>query len=323
MKAKNRLWAIVTASLFILASSNGPVTAQMSGAPETANVAPRGFALNPQIKARVADAFGRLPLSFEANQGQTDSRVKFVARGRGYTLFLTSGEAVLALNTAQRSRQTNPAPHEAVVRMTLLGANPTPVVSGIEQLPGRSNYFIGNDPAKWSTDVPNYARVRYQDIYPGVDLIYYGNQAQLEYDFRVAPGTDPKSIIWKVESSLTPCGKKHLRDAPLKVDHNGDLLVGVNGEEIRFQKPVAYQDMTVNSPQSRSSGTKIHRRPLRFGIEKSGRNSIVGLRRCAAFSHRPGDLVLELPGRQFQRSAIRNCCGRFRQCLRDWLHPVG
>ena len=257
MKAKNRLWAIVTASLFILASSNGPVTAQMSGAPETANVAPRGFALNPQTKARVADAFGRLPLSFEANQGQTDSRVKFVARGRGYTLFLTSGEAVLALNTAQRSNQKNPAPHGAVVQMKLLGANPTPVVSGIEQLPGRSNYFIGNDPAKWSTDVPNYARVRYQDIYPGVDLIYYGNQAQLEYDFRVAPGTDPKSIIWKVDLSLTPLGKKNLRETPLKVDYNGDLLVGVNGEEIRFHKPVAYQDLPVNASQSRSSERKF------------------------------------------------------------------
>ena len=105
--------------------------------------------------------------------------------------------------TAQRGKQTEPcARHEAVVQMKLLGANPAAAVNGMGELPGKSNYFIGNDPKKWRTDVPNYARVKYQDIYPGVDLVYYGNQGQLEYDFLVAPGSDPKAIRWNVEPEL-------------------------------------------------------------------------------------------------------------------------
>ena len=196
--------------------------------------------------------------------------------------------------------------------MTLLGAHSKTVVSGMDELPGKNNYFIGDDPSKWRTDVPNYARVKYQNIYPGIDLIYYGNQAQLEYDFLVAPGTDPKSIIWKVESGPTRADKKHLRGAPLRIDRNGDLLVGLDGQEIRFQKPVAYQNMTVTSPQSKADGQKIHRGPLRSAIQKSSGNSIVGLRHCAAFSHRPGGLVFQLPWGQFQRSG-----GRYRR-RRRW-----
>ena len=120
---------------------------------------------------RPAVAYGQLPLIFEANAGQIDGEVKFLSRGRGYTLFLTPDEAVLALVKAPGD--------QTVLRMTLVGASPSPRVTGLEELPGKVNYFIGNDPAKWRTNVPTYAKVKYEAVYPGVDLVYYGNQREL------------------------------------------------------------------------------------------------------------------------------------------------
>jgi hypothetical protein len=157
-------------------------------------------------RAQITEAFGKLPMSFEANKGQTDDKVKFLSRGRGYTLFLTSTEAVLSLsrpegtgdqslvtdeddqkNKGERSRRD-------VLRMRLVGARSTPQVEGADELSVKSNYFIGNDPKQWRTDVRQYAKVKYTGVYPGVDLVYYGNQQELEYDFIVAPGSSPSKI---------------------------------------------------------------------------------------------------------------------------------
>jgi hypothetical protein len=228
------------------------------------------------------EAYGRLPLSFEINKGQTDSRVRFLSRGSGYSLFLTGNEAVLALRKGSRQSKDegrrivaqgspfNPAAFPAmgsadlgfrsaafpgllrlpaaetnsrtadpktgsalqglipaallpttrqfkdnlaardearipdresrapaVLRMKLVGANPHAKVSGLEELPGKTNYFIGNDPKKWRTNVPNYARVKYANVYPGVDLVYYGNQGKLEYDFVVSPAPIPSPSNWR------------------------------------------------------------------------------------------------------------------------------
>ncbi|MEE8256395.1 MAG: hypothetical protein V3R60_00770, partial [Acidobacteriota bacterium] len=151
-------------------------------------------------KPRVVANYAQLPLFFEANRGQADSSVKFLSRGRGYTLFLTTGEAILSLREPEegtQSRSSTVAPdaqseRSTVLRMKLAGANPEPQVTGLEELPGKSNYFQGNDPGKWLTQVPHYARVKYEEVYPGIDLVYYGTkQQQLEYDFVVAPGADP------------------------------------------------------------------------------------------------------------------------------------
>jgi hypothetical protein len=183
--------------------------------------------------------YGRLPLSFEANEGQCDGRVKFLARGNEYNLFLTPAEAVFVLNKSlprkkeRLSREPSLSPARvdtAVVKMKLLGANNTPRVVGADQLPGKSNYFIGNDPTKWKTDVSNYARVRYEQVYPGVDMVYYGNQRQLEYDFIVSPGTDPRVIRQSFEGARK-----------LRIDRNGDLLVRSDGGEMRLRKPFVYQ----------------------------------------------------------------------------------
>jgi hypothetical protein len=178
--------------------------------------------------------FGKLPLGFEANAGQMDGQVKFLARGRGYTLFLTGNSAVLA-HASPRSAA------DSVLRMNLVGANVGAAVSGADELPGRSNYFIGNDPGKWRTNVPNYARVKYADVYPGVDLVYYGNRSgQLEYDFIVAAGANPGAIAFAVTADGVRPAKSERR-ASLRIAADGDLVVKVSGGEVRFHKPVAYQ----------------------------------------------------------------------------------
>jgi Domain of unknown function DUF11/Beta-propeller repeat len=171
-------------------------------------------------------AYGHLPLMFEANRGQTDPKVKFLARGSGYVVFLTSDEAVLKV---QQSAGKHTA--QTVLRMQLAGANGDVSVTGADQLAGRSNYLIGNDPTKWRRNIPQFSRVRYEQVYPGVDLVYYGNQGQLEYDFQVAAGADPRQIVLKFSG---------VSDG-LRLDSNGDLMIPLGNGDIRLKSPAAYQ----------------------------------------------------------------------------------
>ena len=174
-------------------------------------------------KTQLSQDYGKLPLSFEANAGQTDASVKFLSRGSGYSLYLRADEAVLALN--------NPAFGAGdVLNLQLSGASHSAYPTGEQQLPGTANYFLGNDPAKWHSSVPTYARVRYAGIYSGVDLVYYGNQRQLEYDFVVAPGADPSPIRMKFAGA---------REVTLSPDGNL-VLTAANGAAI-LQKPLVYQ----------------------------------------------------------------------------------
>ncbi len=147
-------------------------------------------------RVRIVQGFGALPLSFQPNRGQAAERVAFMSSGGGYTLFLTPGEAVLRLRGRQRdaaaANDTTPAGKArntggAVLRMRLVGGSLKPRLLGEQVLAGRSNYFIGDDPARWRTDIPHYAKVRYQRVYRGIDLVFYGNRRRLEYDFVVAP----------------------------------------------------------------------------------------------------------------------------------------
>jgi len=173
-------------------------------------------------------AYGNLPLMFEPNLGETDARVRFMARGSGYGLFLTEQGAVLSTrHSAERSRPGNAA--GSVVHMTLAGANSHPAIAGTNPLPGKSNYLIGNDPAKWQRNVPQYARVRYVQVYPGIDLVYYGKQGRLEYDFQVAPGADPNNI------ALQFTGSRGIRlDA-------GNLIIETAEGAVRLDAPQVYQ----------------------------------------------------------------------------------
>src|SRR5437660_1389798 len=203
-----------------------------------------GTKANHPAQARLVETYGKLPLSFEANRGQTDKKVRFLARGRDYALFLTATDAVLSFRKQAEPGSEAGLSHEAqasgrgsggsaasppsgLVEMKLVGANRTPEVSGLERSPSTANYFIGNDPKGWRTNVPTYAKVRYKDVYPGIDLVYYGNQGQLEYDFVVEPRADPRMI----RLSLQGGGR-------LKLDAHGDLVLG----EVRFRRPRLYQE---------------------------------------------------------------------------------
>ena len=201
-------------------------------------------AAQPRSSTQWAKLYSALPLSFEANGGQTDRAVDFLARGQGYTLFLTGGDAVLTLRRPVKSPSAatrfNSRPRQSVLRLRVLGANSHPAVTGGDQLPGKANYFIGNDPAKWRTDLPTYAKVTYRNVYPGVDLAYHGIQGgQLEYDFVVSPGADAEAIGLEIAplGSSSRQSKKSLR-----LNSQGDLLVPTEDGELQFHKPILYQN---------------------------------------------------------------------------------
>ena len=185
------------------------------------------------------EAYARLPLSFEANRGQTDPRVKFLSHGSGYTLFLTASESVLVLNaptskTSFGSRKSRTVKQScAVVRMKLVGATSLPKLEAQDQLPAKSNYFIGKDARGWRTNIPNYARVQYRSVYPGVDLIYYGDQGRIEFDFVVAAGADYKNIKFAIKGAGRP-----------RVGSNGDLVLATPMGEVRQHRPLVYQEVS-------------------------------------------------------------------------------
>ncbi|MGH8092193.1 MAG: SBBP repeat-containing protein [Chthoniobacterales bacterium] len=194
-------------------------------------------------RARVNESYGKLPLSFEANQGQQEQAVKFLSRGSGYNLFLTNREAVLVLTKAEKPvpakkgthatvAQKQPKRQSSVLRTQLVAANPAAKVTGEEELAGKINYLIGKDPSKWRTGVATYAKVRYEQVYPGIDLVYYGNQRQLEYDFVVGPGADPARIRLKLAGARK-----------LSVDAQGQLVVETAGGGVRWKRPEIYQEV--------------------------------------------------------------------------------
>src|SRR5580692_7371247 len=191
-------------------------------------------ASTPVSRDSINANYGKLPLTFEANHGQIDSRVKFVSRAAGYTAFLTSEGLVLSLRTVdhsiEKTHSTIPPKHETL-QFKILGATKNPVARGEVPQPGLVNYFIGNNPAKWQKHVPTYARVRYKNIYPGIDLLYYGNHRQLEFDFAVAPGADPGQIQFEIQGA----GQIHL-------DAEGNLVLTTGGGKIHFQAPTVYQE---------------------------------------------------------------------------------
>jgi len=237
--------------------------------PATAYGAPAARAGRPGVEAaqRLAKAaYGKLPMSFEPNRGQVHPDVKFLTRGNGYTLFLTPTEAVMALVRPERrpaagAERTGeilrPAdPKVDVLRMKLDGANPQPRVSGAAKLPGISNYLIG-DQKNWRSEIPTFGRVQYQAVYPGVDMVCYGKQRQVEYDFIVAPGADPKQI------RLAFTGAKSV-----SVDAAGDLLLRLPGGVVRQHRPVVYQ--TVNGARKEVAGKYVLLPSKKAGARKVG-----------------------------------------------------
>jgi len=182
--------------------------------------------ITPEQQARVAKHFGELPLAFEVNQGQTGKSVKFLSRLSNSTLYLTSDEALIdvvkldgeknekgPLSRHDGRKVPEPKISHSTLHLRLDGASEHAEVLGEDELPGKTNYFIGNDPTKWHNNIPTYRKVRYHNVYPGVDVVYYGNQdGRLEHDFIVKAGADPRSIALSFDKNL----KAH-------VDAGGDL----------------------------------------------------------------------------------------------------
>jgi hypothetical protein len=193
--------------------------------PSTVNPVPQ--ALQP--------AYAQIPLSFEPNQGQTDPQVQFLSRGSGYALFLTPTEAVLSLSKPAATNGGDAAAAQVdtgdVLRMHVAGGNAAPRVVGLDRQAGTSNYLRGNNPSQWRTGIANYGKVEYQGVYPGIDLVYYGNQRQLEYDFVVAPGADPAVITLAFEGAES-----------LALDGSGNLVLHTGAGDVVEHAPVLYQD---------------------------------------------------------------------------------
>ncbi|MCW3095462.1 MAG: hypothetical protein JWL77_1080 [Chthonomonadaceae bacterium] len=198
----------------------------------------------PAEKAALSRDFGRLPLSFESNQGQTNSKVRFLTHSGDSTLFLTPSEAVFSMTTPpvpstgkkttlRKDRKADRAAAKiarVALRMQMVGANPKASTLTQQPLAGRINYFLGKDPSKWHSGVPTFERVGFHGVYPGIDLVYYGSQKHLEYDFLVAPHADPKQI------------QLHFAGAQsVHIDAAGDLLIHTQGRELKWQKPIVYQ----------------------------------------------------------------------------------
>jgi hypothetical protein len=219
-------------------------------------------------QAQLNKDYGNLPLSFEANHGQADGKVKFLSRGNGYDVLLTSTEAILTLRKADqrmfgRTLRNRPSAvrmkrsnSDTTVRMKLIGADPHSQIMGQQELPGKANYYLGKDPTKWKTNISTYARIKYSNVYPGVDLIYYGNQHELEYDFVIAPGADPTAI------ALDFAGANKL-----EVSANGDLIAHTRSGQILHRKPAIYQE--TNGVRQEVSGRYVLRGRHRIGFQVS------------------------------------------------------
>ena len=166
-----------------------------------------------------------LPLSFEENRGQAGPQVKYLARGSGYSLALLDDGAEMKM---QRARASGDA---ATLRLKLRGANQSAKITALEPLPGTVSYYNGNDPSRWRAGVPTFARVSYENVWRGIELVYYGNQRQLEYDFIVAPQADPRAIRLEFGGADR-----------LSLDDAGNLLIEVAGHQVRQHGPVIYQE---------------------------------------------------------------------------------
>ena len=222
-----RVWAAVAG---VALAAGSALTGASARPAEPRREAPDG--------ARAVEALAALPMRFEPNVGQAAPEVRYVARGAGYALFLTDSEAVLSLGQSDAGRPDKPGLLEAepeaapqrALRLRWSGARAGVRATAVDELPSRSNYFVGADPSRWRTGVANFARVRYERVYEGVDAVFYGDDGRLEYDFVVAPGADPGQIRVRFEGANG-----------VSLDENGDLVLKVGGGEVRQYRSSVYQ----------------------------------------------------------------------------------
>jgi len=222
-KAKKyfRVWLCLILGVLLTGYQWPSVRDQGAGGSQNASAITEPSVSNSQQTA-LNRAVDNLPARFEANQGQADSRIKFISRGKDYNLFLAPDETTLTLPDQESA---------AALSMKLIGANPDAKITGVDQLATRTSYYSGRDSAGWRANVPSYAKVKYKQVYDGVDLLYYGRDGHIEYDFIVAPGADLAAIRFAVEGAES-----------VSIDAKGDLLLHTPAGELRHRKPVIYQE---------------------------------------------------------------------------------
>ncbi len=248
---------VVVAAVAVVASGAGSPTHGKStrSAVSSSQSLSAPTTVTPATRARVQARYAALPLAFEANQGQTDPQVKYMARGNGYKLFLTSSKAIMSMpgrnryspvrdammnkrrgaasvkammkKQSAKSRQVSPV---ASLQMNFLGADPQSQLAADDLQSGTVNYFLGNDPSKWQSNVPLYGRVSYRKIYPGIDLAFHGASQQLEFDYVVSPGADAAAIALDFQGAES-----------LQTDAAGNLVLATSSGSVQLNKPVAYQ----------------------------------------------------------------------------------
>jgi uncharacterized repeat protein (TIGR01451 family) len=218
------LFVLAVPALLLLRLATDNSSAQI-----TSSIAPLAASRTElQARAAIDDAYGKLELSFIPNKGQTHGRVEFLSHGPGYELFLTKTETVLTLHRPRASSSENR--QLSLLSLRLVDANKNANLEGGDKQPGKVNYFIGKHRQDWRVNIPTFRKVIQRSVYPGIDLVYYGNQRQLEYDFVVAPGADPARIRFQLEGA-----------EQTNLDDNGDLRLTLAHGEVRLRKPVIYQ----------------------------------------------------------------------------------
>jgi hypothetical protein len=257
MSNMSRLWFTAgAAGLMVLGAALA-----FRDAPRPVPLASSGAAAKSRAAKNVAldERFGQRPLSFERNQGQADDHVAFLSRGPGYALFLGPAGAVFSLEPQRAAAPT-------AVRMALIGGNPNARIEGLSPQPGKSHYLTGRDPSQWQRDVAHFGKVRYTQVYPGVDLVYYGNQHTLEYDFVVAAGADPAQIAVALEGVNG-----------MKLDADGNLLLATTQGDLVQHKPVVYQQVggTRHAIEGRYALLDRNRIGFRIGDYDRGRELVI------------------------------------------------
>lgn len=221
--------------------------------PAPAITAPRSVPASEKTSFRLASestskqvnaTLAHLPLSFEANRGQADSKFKFISRSNSFISLIGATETTFGLQNDSTT---------TVLKMKMMGANEKARAAGLEELPGKTSYLTGNDSKNWKTNIPAYSRIRFENVYAGIDVVYYGKGQQLEYDFIVAPGADPDRINIEFEGAES-----------MRVDSNGDLVLATLSGEVRQHCPVAFQ--TINGVRKKVAARHVLRGKHRTGI---------------------------------------------------------
>ena len=252
----------VTLLAFLVLTYGSRIGATITGSADTTMagqaIPASAGAQNPEeLRKEALNKISGLPLYFEANRGQVDPSVRYLARSGRYSLFLTDDAAVFSLIGGEFHKGPMPAgfPYkaggdtnltESAVRVRLVGANQHPQVEGLEPLPGRVNYLIGAAEKNWHRDIPTFGRVRFHDVYPGVDVVYYGSPNALEYDFIAAPGADTSKIKFAIEGP-----------AQTAQTASGDIVIETGSGVIKIGKPQNYQQNADGSRKTVEGSFKL------------------------------------------------------------------